>query len=564
MYKFFRIFFLYWHTIRYLKPIQVYYRVWIWFYRPIFIPLVQEYSLRKPVHNWVALFWSNQSNIEPFTFTFLNKTHTLPSVGGWDNQGLEKLWLYNLHYFNDLNFSNSLNHNQRHEKLISRWLKENPRGRGVGWESYPTSLRIVNWVKWLMAGNKPVDGMLDSLVIQANWLSQRLEWHLLGNHLFANAKALVFAAHFFNSSESTKWLRIGLDIIEKQLPEQVLPDGGHFERSTMYHSIFLEDVLDLLHLTRVYPSLVPNKVVDIFHDVSRKMLSWLHTMSHPDGEISFFNDATFGVAKKFKDLKSYATFLGISITLNQARDIVSNCELNESIEVKSLSDSGYISLSHGNGVALLDVAPVGPNYLPGHAHADTLSFELSVFGQRVVVNAGTSCYGVSQNRLLERSTKSHSTVEVFGENSSEVWGGFRVARRARPFNLSILCGVNNVVVTCSHDGYERLSKGIIHSRCWVMEPDALKVTDVVASKDCPDCSSVARYILHPNVNIYEGGAGLWTLILPDNRHLTVTVLVGRSYVDNANYAMGFGKIVGTKVLCVDLLKGEASLVWCWG
>jgi hypothetical protein len=33
-------------------------------------------------------------------------------------------------------------------------------------------------------------------------------------------------------------------------------------------------------------------------------------------------------------------------------------------------------------VLILDVAPVGPDYLPGHAHADTLSFELSLFGQR--------------------------------------------------------------------------------------------------------------------------------------------------------------------------------------
>ena len=41
--------------------------------------------------------------------------------------------------------------------------------------------------------------------------------------------------------------------------------------------------------------------------------------------------------------------------------------------------------------AIFDVAPLGPDYLPGHGHADTLSFELSLFGHRFITNSGTSC-----------------------------------------------------------------------------------------------------------------------------------------------------------------------------
>jgi uncharacterized heparinase superfamily protein len=70
---------------------------------------------------------------------------------------------------------------------------------------------------------------------------------------------------------------------------------------------------------------------------------------------------------------------------------------------------------HGPAVALLDVAPIGPDYLPGHAPADTLSFELSVFGQRLLVNSGTSCYGASLERLRQRATAAHNTVVVDGE-----------------------------------------------------------------------------------------------------------------------------------------------------
>ena len=63
-------------------------------------------------------------------------------------------------------------------------------------------------------------------------------------------------------------------------------------------------------------------------------------------------------------------------------------------------------------------------------HADNLSFEWSLGEQRVLVNSGTSLYGVSSERHRQRKTKSHNTVEIDGFDSSEIWSGFRVARRA--------------------------------------------------------------------------------------------------------------------------------------
>jgi hypothetical protein len=48
-----------------------------------------------------------------------------------------------------------------------------------------------------------------SLAVQARHLSRRLEYHLLGNHLFANAKALVFAGLFFQGDEADAWLADG-------------------------------------------------------------------------------------------------------------------------------------------------------------------------------------------------------------------------------------------------------------------------------------------------------------------------------------------------------------------
>ena len=118
-----------------------------------------------------------------------------------------------------------------------------------------------------------------------------------------------------------------------------------------------------------------------------------------------------------------------------------------------LEDSGYIRFERQNMIAFLDVAQVGPDYLPAHAHADTLSFEMSLFGQRVFVNSGTSCYGQGEERRQERSTSAHNTVEINGENSSEVWGGFRVGRRAYPTKPEIRENGDRTVISASHDGY---------------------------------------------------------------------------------------------------------------
>ena len=155
---------------------------------------------------------------------------------------------------------------------------------------------------------------LHSLAVQTRWLAQRLERHLLGNHLFANAKALVFAGLFFEGDEADAWLAAGLAIIAAQLPEQVLPDGGHFERSTMYHAICVEDLLDLINAGKAWAGMVPAAVLDDWQDAVRRMLQWLQGMSHPDGQIGFFNDAALGIAAEPAALRAYAGRVGMALS----------------------------------------------------------------------------------------------------------------------------------------------------------------------------------------------------------------------------------------------------------
>ena len=453
----------YWYTLRYLKLRQVSARVVFKLSRPT--PDGRPAPAVRPTDGAWQRARRSPSMVDPAAFIFLNERRELANPLDWNDSAWPKLWLYNLHYFDDLVADDAMSREAWHEALVSRWIAENPPATGNGWEPYPTSLRVVNWIKWALSGGGVNDNAIHSLAIQARWLRRRLEHHLMGNHLWTNAKALIFAGTYFTGAEAETWLAEGQRLLRRQLAEQILPDGGHFELSPMYHSIILEDVIDLLQLANVYPAAVAPDLLATLRDAASRMLDWLQVMTHPDGELSFFNDAALGIAPTLSTLLSYAKVFDI--------DGGNRC-LGA---ITSLADSGYVRLTQGDAVLLADVAKIGPDYLPGHAHADTLSCELSIGGKRVLINSGTSTYEVGPLRSAQRATAAHNTVVVDGENSSEVWAGFRVARRAYPCAVQFGAVSGSLHLSASHTGYERLPGGVHHRRAWMLSAGRLAVVD---------------------------------------------------------------------------------------
>jgi uncharacterized heparinase superfamily protein len=405
---------------------------------------------------------------------------------------LPDLVRYNLHYFDDLTAQQSEQRAAWHQSLIARWIEQHPPGTSPGWEPYPLSLRIVNWIKWCLEGNTPSAALLDSLATQAQALAGQLEYHLLANHLLANAKALLFAGVFFQGPLATRWLRLGSRLYQRQITEQILADGGHFELSPMYHSVILEDLLDVLNLAQRYADVPELGWTARLSGTADRMQSWLRVMSHPDGQIGFFNDAALGVAVPPRELQRYAERLGRPASPPPSEGLT------------QLASSGYLRLQRDASVLLIDVAKVGPDYQPGHAHADTLSFEWSWGDQRVIVNSGTSCYGVSAERQWQRGTAAHSTVEVDGRDSSEVWAGFRVARRACPGPVELRETADSLQVVASHDGYLRLPGRVLHERCWSLSAGQLRIQDRLTGRYQ---QAVARFYLHPAVVCLPGERG---------------------------------------------------------
>lgn len=448
---------------------QVYGRIWFRLHRP-HPDTRPPPPLGVPAQAWKACAHAPVL-VGPDRFRLLGVEREIAGPEDWNRADWPRLWQYHLHYFDDWTASGATARQLWHEKLITRWISENPPGSGIGWEPYPISRRIVNWIQWLLAETQvPDPALCQSLAVQTRYLRRRLEFHLLGNHLWTNAKALVFAGMFFSGPEAERWLKTGLMLLERERSEEILADGGHFERSPMYHAIFLEDLLDLVQLSGIYPGRIPESRVVSWRRSLLRMFGWLQGMTHPDGRISFFNDAAFDLASDYGTLVRYADELGLPVDREPRASII------------TFPQSGYIRLENRRAVLIADYAPIGPDYQPGHAHADTLSFELSLDRKRVLVNGGTSTYEEGPDRMRQRGTALHNTVVVDGQDSSEVWGSFRVARRARPIVVRSGQDQDRLWIEGAHDGYHRLPGRVTHERRLELTDGRLKVIDTLTGR----------------------------------------------------------------------------------
>lgn len=333
--------------------------------------------------------------------------------------------------------------------FIENWIDSCSEATNVRWEPYPTSIRLINWVKAILSKKIASEKAESLLNFHADIVLRKLERHLGGNHLLTNAKALIFYG-FASKSHGEKYLDIGLSIFENQLSIQQLETGYNYELSPMYHALFVEDLLDIyslgFHNEKINNFLLKNK----FHDRIYKALTCLEFFTCPDGSVCRFNDSVDFVAPTLTQLIQFAEENGISFTETKQYALAAK-ELN-----------GYYLIRNEAITVYFDGARVGPDELPGHAHADTLSIEVFVNGFPFLRNIGTSCYGDDAQRMYERSSSAHNNPVLNSLNSSDVWSGFRVGKRAGVIYRDSKLDLATEIVTAeaAHNGYSSyFSKG---------------------------------------------------------------------------------------------------------
>ena len=277
------------------------------------------------------------------------------------------------------------------------------------WNPYTVSHRLVNLLCGLAvfqkAGGKPdpisKNKILEHIRFCTAFVNFNLERHLQYNHLFKNYVALtVFASATNNRTFRFKFLE---KAIQKAIQQTILPDGGHVERSPMYHLLAVMD-LDILKASDFFSK----DFSCLLEKTQKKMVSALYAISHPDGEIALFNDSWLG------ETPSVLKFL----------------KPNSFPDTLRLNDTGYVRIGKKDEAVLFDCGPCGPNQNPAHGHADFLSVEISVAGHRLVVDPGVPTYTSGRLRDTSRSAERHNGPYLMGVEPVEFWKSFRVGKRA--------------------------------------------------------------------------------------------------------------------------------------
>jgi uncharacterized heparinase superfamily protein len=178
---------------------------------------------------------------------------------------------------------------------------------------------------------------------------------------------------------------------------------------------------------------------------------------------------------------------------------------NDLEKLNNFPDTGFHCISPKSGdKIIIDCGPIGPDYQPGHAHCDTLSFELSLKGKRIIVDSGCARYEDSDIRKYNRGNTGHNNLTIDGYNQSEVWGAHRCARRAYPLYSELK--ENNdgsFVFRGAHDGYKRLKGKPIHHRCILWAGNAIYIEDQVSGEGVHNVE--LRLHINPELKINSEG-----------------------------------------------------------
>lgn len=407
------------HTLSHLTIGQLYFQVRYRFvrgrYKSYMAPTYQNLRLGVACINRCPCFKDGQ-------FTFLNKSSPFTT---WTDTANGLLWTFNLNYFDWLE--------QMEKEEACSWVDRFIAGlpdNTVGQDAYPTALRTLNWVKFFAANPDCITTQrLDSLYSQYCQLGNSIEYHRLGNHILEDAYALAIGSLAF--ADARMWKK-STRLLVKCLRRQTLPDGTNYEQSPMYHYILLDRLLDVYNISasnKVFAN--QSEFYGILADYAESMLGVLTDYTWDDGSMPLLNDSAYGIAPTADELFSYARRLGLDWCNN------------------SLRDCGYRHYKCGCFETFIDIGNVTAKDQPSHTHADTFNYELRIDGRPFVVDTGISTYNKDVRRQYERGTSAHNTVVVDDHNSSEVWAGFRVGKRAE---VTILKD-ENCHCCAVHNGY---------------------------------------------------------------------------------------------------------------
>lgn len=549
----------YWRTIRYLRTEQLLWRIYYKVRRRLGGPpaiggFTSRVAFEPPALDrlrayakTVAAHHKRESAeitlVRQGKWRILGEDVAYDAESFWRAANLSPLAAYTRQYMHpvaDLALANAAAPTVEDGALVFGWMRDwighETNNNGVAWDAFPISCRVMNWSLAFAVFGPPPDDIARAYAAQIVHLRRNIEYDVQANHLHKNAVALVVAAALLGDTARTCGLTLDFarNLLMAQVREQILPDGGHYERSPMYHCHVLEDHLFALAALNDPPGR--------FRSTTVKMARFLAEIVHDDGGIPLFGDAALDAG------------LPPQALLGATKDMCDTAVEPSKDAFVALEPSGFYSIRGNDGSRMIVKAgPPGPAHQLGHAHCDQLSYEFTVDGRRVIVDSGVCEYGAGPMRGYLRGTHAHNTAQVGNLEQHECWGAFRVGRRARSVVDEWRCGAGEARLRAHHDGFApHVIERIVQKTAdglWI-------VRDLVQG---PSPTRVRSYLhVHPELDVVELRPG-WQLTWGDEIVASIWPLADEACsIESRNatppenwYCPRFGEAIPSDVLVVS-------------
>jgi hypothetical protein len=396
------------------------------------------------------------------------------------------------------------------------FMEANPIGTAVNWAcTMDVALRAANWA----IGLELVRGCValthdfwreayEALFDHGTFIETHLEntYGVTSNHFLSNVVGLFFLAAVFDDLPRGRlWEHRCREWLVEEMATQVLPDGADFESSVPYHRLMIELFLGSARLADYRGAPLPPGV----RARLRNMVDYLAAVQRPDGLMPQVGDADDG---RLHILSGYGTFqpqdgrhafgpaacfLGNREWTSQGGEWMAwetawwgfDCDAPSTEPavldgLRHFPQAGLTVMRRGGDYLLVTNGIVGTAGFGNHKHNDLLGFEYHVDGVPVLVDPGSYVYTPDPDaRNLFRSTRSHNTLSVDGEEQNELrpdWL-FRMFEQARPEHLEVDEQSDGMRYRGRHHGYARLPQPVVHERAftWSRLDGVLTIADVL-------------------------------------------------------------------------------------
>jgi uncharacterized heparinase superfamily protein len=322
--------------------------------------------------------------------------------------------------------------------------------------------------------------MLASIAAQVRHLSRVAGWELAGSGRLRALKGLLggLAALGGPDKRITRVVRA----IERELPLQVLPDGGHRTRSPSVQLRVLRDLIDARAILREAKLEIPRAV----EQAIERMAPMLRFFRHGDRRLALFNNS----------VEEDAVLVDLVLTRSETRGPAP----------PQAPHSGFQRLQAGQSLVVVDTGKPPPHGFDDDAHAGIFSFEFSQGRERIVVNCGGYRGTNSAWRRVARSSAAHSVLVVGDTNSIEIAADGSLGRAPGSVRCERAEEGGHQWIAATHDGY-RQRFGEVYSRELYLASDGndLRGEDKLTGRS--GAAFAVRFHLHPAVAaaLVEGG-----------------------------------------------------------